>query len=145
MKSKKGTIANNNLLFCKAAFLFLHRSTGGQTPEPQASPWLLLGTGCAGSTRTSAGHREPGRSRGRTQKVGVTLSDGLPCRPPSGPALGRDAVSAPGKAQRKPRCVRAEAALALALHWSTVMGNAPNAALPRGDPRPRPSGMLRYC
>lgn len=79
------------------------------------------------------------------QEVGVTFGNGVPHRAPSGPALGRDAVSAPGKAQHKPGCARAEVALALALHWSTVMGNAPNAALPRGDPRPRPSGTLRCC
>ena len=92
----------------------------------QAAPAARL---CSGS-RAGAG--------GRTQEVGVTFSDGLPCKVPSGPALGRDPVSAPRKAQRKPRCARAEVALALALHWSAVMGNAPNAVLPRGDPRPRP-------
>lgn len=91
--------------------------------------------GRPGSTRSSAGLGELGRSGRGTQEDGVTFSNRLPCRAPPGPALGTDS----GKAQHKPGCTRAEVVLVLAFHQSMVMGHAPSSILPHGDPQP-----LRY-
>lgn len=103
-EEQEGMTANNSLLFCKAAFLFLCRST---EDRPRSRRHLhgycsaQAPTGCSGSTGLGSGSQAG--AGGRTQKDRVTFGNGPPCRPPSGPALGRDMGSAPGKAQRKPR------------------------------------------
>lgn len=143
MKNKKGTIAKIVCFSAKRPFSSsvdpLENDLGAAgISMVTARRRLPQGAQAAPATAAWLGSGSQAGAVGRTQKDGVTFGNGLPCRTPSGPALGRDTVSAPGKAQRKLRCARAEVALVPALHRSVVMGNAPNAVLPHSDPWPRP-------
>lgn len=95
-----------------------------QDPQPQASPWLLLGARALPAPAAPAGMREQGRSQRRMQRDAIALRDTLP----RGWALrvgpGQRSAHGAVKARCQPGCVSAGTALVVGT------GSTPNITLP---------------
>lgn len=110
-----------------------------QDPQPQASPWLLLGARVLPAPAAPAGLREQGRSRRRLQRDEIALGDTLP----RGWALwvgpGQRSAHGAVKARCEPGCVSAGTALVVG------SGSTPNITCPTAVPPWCPGAVGYSC